>query len=56
MILKKQKEELKKLFELGVMKESPCFFCGYNGKGYYQPENHKCAEMHHKLFKLNGEK
>lgn len=35
------------LFKLGAMDQPPCFCCGYNGPGYYQPSQHKCAEQHH---------
>lgn len=38
-----------RLFALGAMEEAPCFCCGYNGPGYYQPEQHACAARHHKL-------
>lgn len=37
------------LFERGAMNEPPCFCCGYNGPGYYQPATHPCAERHHRL-------
>ena len=37
------------LFALGAMEEAPCFCCGYNGAGYYQPETHACAKRHHRL-------
>jgi hypothetical protein len=40
-----------RLFALGEMEYAPCFVCGYNGEGYFQPEKHPCAERHHKLFK-----
>lgn len=40
-----------RLFALGAMDEPPCFCCGYNGPGYYQPNVHKCAERHHRLAK-----
>ena len=40
-----------KLFEMGVMNEAPCFICGYNGEGFYQPDKHKCAERHHKIYR-----
>lgn len=40
-----------KLFSMGAMNIAPCFCCGYNGAGYYQPNTHKCAERHHKLWK-----
>lgn len=39
------------LFKLGAMNEAPCFVCGYNGAGYYQPDKHKCAKRHHAFFK-----
>lgn len=39
------------LFVLGAMNNAPCFCCGYNGVGYYQPDIHKCAERHHALYK-----
>jgi len=40
----------KLLFEMGAMNKAPCFKCGYNGSGYFQPKIHKCAEQHHKYF------
>ena len=39
----------------GEMNNPPCFVCGYNGSGYYQPNIHKCAEKHHKLTAGEGE-
>lgn len=39
------------LFKRGAMNEAPCFCCGYNGPGYYQPEIHPCAKRHHELCK-----
>ncbi len=39
----------KLLFSLGAMNKPPCFKCGYNGPGYYQPETHPCAKLHHDL-------
>lgn len=38
------------LFKSGRMLEAPCFLCGYNGAGYFNPDKHICAERHHKLF------
>lgn len=35
------------LFEMGAMGKAPCFCCGYNGPGYYQPKKHPCAKKHH---------
>jgi hypothetical protein len=35
------------LFALGAMDKPPCFCCGYNGSGYYQPDEHPCAARHH---------
>jgi len=37
------------LFARGAMDEAPCFCCGYNGPGYYQPDTHPCAARHHRL-------
>ena len=34
-------------FKAGAMHKAPCFYCGYNGEGYYQPNKHPCAERHH---------
>lgn len=45
----------KLLFKLGEMNRPPCFKCGYNGKGYYQPNIHKCSELHHKYYKCNSD-
>ncbi|MFA5772736.1 MAG: hypothetical protein WC974_08420 [Thermoplasmata archaeon] len=38
------------LFAKGAMVEAPCFCCGYNSEGYFQKENHPCAERHFKLM------
>jgi hypothetical protein len=27
--------------------EAPCYICGYNGPGYFQPETHPCAKEFH---------
>ena len=43
------------LFERGAMESAPCFACGYNGPGYYQPSSHPCAERHHHYAALRGE-
>ncbi len=37
----------KRLFEMGAMEEAPCIFCDYNGPGYFQPDTHPCAALHH---------
>jgi hypothetical protein len=48
--LTKRNGELEdRLFTLGEMNHAPCFACGYNGEGYYQPDTHPCAEKHHRL-------
>ena len=39
-----------RLFQLGEMNRQPCFVCGYNGEGYYQPDKHPCAERHLRLM------
>lgn len=38
-----------RLFAAGAMEQAPCFCCGYNGPGYYQPDSHPCAKRHHEL-------
>ena len=38
------------LFALGAMNSGPCFSCGYNGPGFYNPENHPCAAKHHEIL------
>lgn len=48
---KRIKELEDMLFARGAMEEAPCFCCGYNGPGYYQPDTHPCAKRHHKLTK-----
>lgn len=46
-----EKERLENLlFKRGAMETAPCFVCGYNGAGYYNPDVHKCAARHHKLY------
>lgn len=40
-------------FARGDMLTAPCFNCGYNGPGYFQPETHACASKHHKLYDPN---
>lgn len=48
---RRTKELENRLFELGAMESPPCFCCGYNGPGYYQPDKHKCAERQHRFAK-----
>lgn len=38
------------LFERGAMEDAPCFVCGYNGQGYFQPDKHACAARHHEAI------
>jgi hypothetical protein len=26
---------------------APCYLCGYNGAGYYQPSSHACSKRYH---------
>jgi len=42
------------LFSMGAMKDAPCFCCGYNGPGYYNPEVHQCAARHHAAAEKEG--
>ena len=30
--------------------QAPCFLCGYNGGGYYQPDTHPCAREYHQAI------
>lgn len=30
-----------------LFERSPCYRCGYNGPGYYQPDMHACAKDYH---------
>ena len=41
-----------RLFKLGAMQEAPCFKCGYSGPGYFQPNTHECAKLHHKYYEI----
>jgi hypothetical protein len=34
-------------FAKGAMFNAPCFVCGYNGSGYFDPKSHPCATKHH---------
>lgn len=47
----KQLEDL--LFNMGMMDTPPCFCCGYNGAGYYQPDKHPCAARHRDAITTN---
>jgi DNA repair exonuclease SbcCD ATPase subunit len=38
-------ETWEKLFE-----NAPCFVCGYNGPGYFQPDKHPCAKLYHEAI------
>lgn len=50
-----QAAEIKRLRKLAMtthlFEEAPCFLCGYNGPGYYQPEQHPCAALYHEAMK-----
>lgn len=50
--MKEKFREIRNLcFKLGGMLEPPCFLCGYNGEGYFNPEKHPCVEFHHRFYK-----
>jgi hypothetical protein len=34
-------------FDTRKFEHAPCYLCGYNGEGYYQPETHPCAVRYH---------
>ena len=37
-------------FDRKRFEKAPCYLCGYNGAGYYQPGTHPCAEKYHTLL------
>lgn len=49
-----QAAEIKRLRKLAMtthlFEEAPCFLCGYNGPGYYKPEQHPCAALYHEAM------
>ncbi len=52
---KKEIERLRRLILMGrLWDEAPCCLCGYNGRGYFQPETHKCAKDYEEIFKEGG--
>jgi len=42
-------------FRLGAMESAPCFHCGYDGEGYFQPDKHDCAKYYHAMNGLGRE-
>lgn len=34
-------------FDRKRFEQAPCYLCGYNGHGYFQPGQHACAERYH---------
>ncbi len=36
------------LFDRVRFENAPCYICGYNGPGYFQPATHSCAKKYHK--------
>lgn len=44
-----------RLFAYGAMDDPPCFCCGYNGPGYFQPDKHPCAKRHHAALESKHE-
>lgn len=54
-----QAAEIKRLRKLAMsthlFEEAPCFLCGYNGPGYYQPEQHPCAALYHEAMEESDE-
>jgi hypothetical protein len=41
------KDEKLTSFDRKRFEQAPCYLCGYNGEGYYQPGIHRCAAMYH---------
>jgi len=37
-------------------RKAPCYLCGYNGAGYFQPETHPCAALYHAAQQQGGAK
>lgn len=35
-----------------LFEEGPCYLCGYNGPGYYQPQTHPCAARYHAAMEV----
>lgn len=34
-------------FDRTRFEAAPCYICGYNGQGYFQPDLHKCSTQYH---------
>ena len=50
-----ENERLRRLILMGrLWDEAPCCLCGYKGRGYFQPETHKCAKDYEEIFKEGG--
>jgi hypothetical protein len=45
-----------RLFAHGEMLNAPCFVCGYNNTGYFNPALHPCAARHHALYQYEQDK
>lgn len=41
------REALGKEINTSRFESAPCYLCGYNGKLYFQPSTHPCAEWYH---------
>lgn len=58
--IKELKGKLRRLEDMllaaGRMEQAPCFICGYNGAGYFQPQQHRCAARHHKLRERHNDR
>ncbi len=35
-------------FDVASFENPPCYICGYNGRGYFQPDKHMCATIYHR--------
>lgn len=35
--------------------DPPCYICGYNGEGYFNPDKHPCAAVYHEASAPNSE-
>jgi hypothetical protein len=41
--------------DVSRFEKAPCYICGYNGVGYFQPSVHPCAEKYHAELHKNAD-
>lgn len=47
-------EALLDVMTVELFEKAPCYVCGYNSEGYYQPDIHPCAKKYHAIRALRG--